>query len=268
MNVSRKYPSRRMLGLWVGAGLGFLYSLIAATINLIFIHDVPLYISPELILNQIFWATVAAGLMGFIVNWPEAGFLGVLAASFLGGITIFLETLLRAVQAYGSFGLVLVTFVYMILPMAALFIPLTALLRWAGGYFLQIADQPWWVWRSLRVYLFLIAIAVILGSMPLYSSEARSSLRKMDAMIKHVQDFGPDDASWAFRTVAETVSQADDNYSLEWTDDLRRFPYSLVEEGSYSSATLQVVLAYFDSGETIACLFGSDATLNLCAQAK
>ncbi len=265
---TRKYPSRRMLGLCVGAGMGFLYSLIAATINLISIRDIPIYSSPVLIMNQVFWATLAGGVMGFIVNWPEAGFLGVLVASLLGAVTIFLGTLLKATQTYGAYGMVLVGFAYVILPMTVLFVPMTALLRWAAGYFLQIADRPWWVWRSLRLYLVLIAIVVITGSLALYPSEARASLRKMDELIKQVQASGPNDAPWAFQTVAETISRADDKYSLEWTDDLGRFPYSLAGEDNNSGTTLQVVFAYFDSGETIACLFKNETTLNLCVQTK
>jgi hypothetical protein len=156
----------------------------------------------------------------------------------------------------------------LILPMTVLFIPLTALLRWSAGYFLQIVDRPWWIWRSLRLYLVLITSAVIVGSMPLYSTEARISLRKMDELIKQVQTSNPENAPWEFQTVAGTIRQADRKYGLEWTDDLRRFPYSLTGEDKFSSVTLQVVFAYFDSGETIACLFRDDASLYLCTQTK
>jgi len=267
MNISYKFPSRRILGFKIGLGLGFLYSLISATINLLLIHDVPLYSNSAHILNQVFWATLVAGIMGLIVNWSETGFPGLLVASLLGAITIFIETLLRAAHDFGAFGLVLVSFAYMILPMAVLFIPLNALLRWAAGYFLQIANQPWWSWRSLRVRMILIIIAVVVGSMPLYSSEARDSLHKMDEIIRLVRVSGPEESPWAFKPVVEIVGQAEGNYSLEWTDDIRRFPFSLIGEENRGS-TQQIVFAYFDSGKQIACLFGREVTLTLCVQVK
>jgi len=90
----------------------------------------------------------------------------------------------------------------------------------------------------------------------------------MDELIQRVRDSGTDDTPRAFQMVAETISHAGDKYSLEWTDDLRRFPYSFVGEGNSSSESLQVVLAYFDSGETIACFFKSNGSVNLCALTK
>jgi hypothetical protein len=260
--------SRRMIGLLIGVVMGFLYSLISSTINLVFIHDVPLFIDSDSIIAQIVWGTIAGGLMGFIVNFPESGFLGVLVASLLGSITIFIESVIRATNNFGSFGLILVALFYLIPSLAAYFIPLNALFRWATNRLLQDAHQPWWKWRSLQVYLVIIGISVIVGSLPLYSPEAHSALRAMNEMIREVQTVGPENAPWSFKTVAGIVYQADDQYRLEWTDNLQRFPFSFASQDNTGGQTFQVVFAYFESGETIACLFKNDATLNLCTSVR
>jgi hypothetical protein len=224
----------------VGATLGLLYSLIATNINLIFVRDLPLYNNTWVNINQIFWATLAGAVMGFVVNWPEASYLGIFVASLLGGLTIVIGTLIKALQVNGSFGFVIITFFYIIFPLIALFVPLTALLRWVS--------------------------AVLVGSFEMYSTEARNVLQAMNSQIIKIQTSGVKDVPFAFKTVSEVVANASSEYSLEWTDDLQRFPFSFQGDENNSGTFLQMVLVYFKSGETIACLYKNNAVLYLCAQ--
>lgn len=248
--------------------MGFLYSLIATNVNLIFIRDLPLYNNFWINVNEIFWATLAGGLMGFIVNWPEAPYLGVFLASLLGGLTIVIGTLINALQVRGSFGLVIITFFYIVFPLIALFVPLTALLRWVAGYLLKMTDRTWWKWHSLRLYLALFASVLIVGGFTLYSKEARTLLKAMNTQIINVQTSGTEGVPYVFQTVSEVVAKASPEYTLEWTDDLKRFPFSLQGDENNAGTFLQMVLVYFKSGEEIACLYKNNAVMYLCAQVQ
>lgn len=264
MGEARKNLNRRLLGLLLGACLGFLNALVSGTINLVFIRDLPVYYEPISLLNQILWMTLSGAVMGFVVNLPEAGLLGVVLASLLGALTVFVGTILNAMRSYGSYGLVLVSFLYVVLPMMVFFLPLSVLLRWAAAYFEQPENNPWWKWRSLRVRLILAGLAILVGSFPLYSSEARAAMHAVDDVIRDVQGEGLEAAPYPFRAVSAVVLQADHEYMLEWTDDLQRFPYSLIGEDNTSGFVLQLVFAHFKSGEVIACLLRDNSELYMC----
>jgi hypothetical protein len=268
MDQKTQFPSRRTIGLIVGAAMGLVYGLVSTYINLVFIRGIPLYNDALSNLNQIFWSILAGAIMGFVVNWPEAAFLGVLVASLLGSVTIFIGTLIKSLQAQGSYGLLLVTFFYFILPLTALFVPLTALVRWVAGYIHQAADKKWWNWHYLRIYIGLFLLTVIVGSFAMYSSEAQAHLRTMNAQIIKVQSSHFENIPWAFEEISSIVANASSDYALEWTDDLDRFPYSLQGEDDSSGLALQAVFAYFSSGETVVCLFTGDSTIYLCAPGR
>jgi hypothetical protein len=263
-----KIPSQRMLGLWIGALMGFLYTWVAAAINPIVIRDLPLVSDLSVAIGHIILATLAGALMGFIVNWTEDSLPGILVTSLLGAVAFFAMTLMNASQSGGPSVTLIVLFGYTILPMSVLFLPLTALLRWAAGYLLRPDAGPWWHWRSLRVILGLFALAIAVGVLPLYSKEARRSLHIMNDTITLVQTSGPGSSPYGFRSLAEAVSRASRTWSLEWTDDLRRFPYAATGEDSTSTVSTDVVFAYFDSGETIACLIQNNTLIFICSQLR
>jgi hypothetical protein len=246
--------------------MGFLYALIATNINLIFIRDLPLYNNLWVNITEIFWTTLAGALMGFIVNWPEASYLGIFVASLLGGFTIVIGTIIKALQVSGAFGLVLVTFFYIIFPLIALFVPLTALLRWVAGYILKTTDRTWWKWHSLRLYLALFASVVLVGSFAMYSKEAVAVLQAMNNQIIKIQTSGTEKVPYVFQTVSDVVAHASTEYSLEWTDDLKRFPFTMQGDGNNAGTFLQMVFVYFKSGEEIVCLYKNNAILYLCTQ--
>jgi hypothetical protein len=268
MDKNTNLSKQRKIGLILGAAMGFLYSLISTYINYAFIRDIPLFNDVSANLTQIVFYTLAGALMGFVVNWPEVGFFGIAAASLLGSIIIFIGALIKSLQVQGSYGLLLVAFFYFTLPLAALFVPLTALLRWAAGDIQQHPRRRFWTWHSLRVYLGLLLLTVIVGSFAMYSSEAWSNLRLMNEKIIQVQSSDLKDLPQPFKEISAVVANASRDYSLEWTDDLERFPYSLNGEEDSVGLSLRAVFAYFSSGESVACLFSSETSFYFCARVR
>ncbi|MDO9349236.1 MAG: hypothetical protein Q7T47_08105, partial [Anaerolineales bacterium] len=121
-----------------------------------------------------------------------------------------------------------------------------------------------------------VSLAIIVGSFSLYSAEARNTHHKMNGYVQEAQTSGNEKIPTAFRQVAQIARQDGQEYTLEWSDDLRRFPMVITDEAGYtifayqgySNIAYQMVLAHFKSGETIACLFDKNALLYLCAQAR
>lgn len=259
---------KRILGLLFGAGVGFIYSLVSATINHIFIRDIPLYLDASTVFNQVILTTLAGAAMGYVVNWPEQGVIGVAVASLLGTLAMILTSVVNALAGGGMVAIVLLAYVYIGLPIAVLFIPLTGLFRWAASSFQNNIRARGWGARSLKIPLVLVSIAIIVGSFSLYSAEARNTLYKMNGYIQEAQTTGNEKIPTAFRQVAQIARQGGQEYTLEWSDDLGRFPMLLADDAGYSSVAYQVVLAHFKSGETIACLFDKDASLFFCMQAR
>ncbi|MBU2610051.1 MAG: hypothetical protein KJ606_03760 [Chloroflexi bacterium] len=259
---------KRILGLLFGAGVGFIYSLVSATINHIYIRDIPLYLDASAVFNHVRLTTLAGAAMGYVVNWPEQGVIGVAVASLLGTLAMIITSVVNALAGGGQVAVVLLTYVYIGMPIAVMFIPLSGLFRWAAGSFQNNIRSHGWGARSLKIPMALVLLAILVGSFSLYSAEARKTLYKMNGYIQEAQVSGNEKIPAAFHQVAQIARQGGQDYTLEWSDDLGRFPMLLADDAGYSSFAYQVVLAHFKSGETIACLFDTDALLYFCMQAR
>lgn len=259
---------KRILGLLFGAGVGFIYSLVSATINHIYIRDIPLYLDASAVFNHVILTTLAGAAMGYVVNWPEQGVIGVAVASLLGTLAMIITSVANALAGGGQVAVVLLAYVYIGMPIAVMFIPLSGLFRWAAGSFQNKIRSRGWGARSLKIPMALVLLAILVGSFSLYSAEARKTLYKMNGYIQEAQVSGNEKIPAAFQQVAQIARQGGQDYTLEWSDDLGRFPMLLADDAGYRGFTYQVVLAHFKSGETIACLFDTDALLFFCMQAR
>jgi hypothetical protein len=261
---------RRSMGAVLGAILGFSYSLVAQTINYFVVPDISLY-SDGNILFRIIFSTMAGGFLGFVVNAFSNGAVGVLVGSLVGMAAIIVGGLSRATSTSSeATALVAFTLLYTFIPMTVLFMPLTALLRWATGYYsnegVSTFSGIFSRWRYLRVVLGLVTVAVLFGSFVMIPDEGRTMLKNMDNYIHQAQISGVEKVPTAFQSVAEVVKTASSKYTLEWTDDLSKYPSSLGSEDAPAQVTslYNLVIARFESGEKIICIFRLDGGLYIC----
>jgi hypothetical protein len=120
-------------------------------------------------------------------------------------------------------------------------------------------------WRAVVT---LLLLGTLVGGASLYSREEKKVLTAMHENIRTVQGTAKDETSAVFQPVADIIHQADRNYALELTSDLDRFPISVEMEDPLMAPRVEIVFAYFDSGETIACLFRlRDAAPQICLPA-
>jgi hypothetical protein len=264
---SANLPGRRLLGALVGAGISFGYSLVSATINLVFIRDVPMYIDVGSVGANVIWTTLGGAILGYIINWPFSGLAGVTLGAFLGSTLIFVTTFLGSFDRSGALPFGIIMAFYGFFPLTVIMFPFTIFLRWGAGSLRKAAEEAR-LRNSLRTILILIAVPVFVGSFSLLSGEQQRLLRNMNAYIQTAQGVGTAKIPLPFQPVVGIIQSADRNYALEWTDKLDRFPIPVVMEDAYASARMEIVFAYFDSGESIACLFRvNDAAPQACLPA-
>jgi hypothetical protein len=122
----------------------------------------------------------------------------------------------------------------------------------------------------MRVILGLIALGILFGSFVIIPKEGRMMLAKMDEYVRNAQATGVENVPTIFRPVVDIVQDASSIYTLEWTDDLSKYPFSLGSEDAPAqvSELLNVVFVRFESGEEIACVFRLAGTLYTCTEVK
>jgi hypothetical protein len=267
----KKNLDRRTLGAILGALLGFTYTLFTQTANYIVVPDLPLY-SDGNALFRILFGTLTGAFLGFLVNAFSNGVAGVLIGSLLGTAGVVFGGLSRAASTSSeATALVALTLLYTFIPMTVLFMPLSALLRWAAGYYFHegVGTFGGMVsrWRYLRVILGMIILSVLFGSFVIIPVEGRKMLASMDEYIRDAQASGADNVSTLFKPVVETIQRASSAYSLEWTDDLSKYPSALGSEDAPAqvNSIYNVVFARFESGEKIACIFHLNGSLFICS---
>jgi hypothetical protein len=270
----QNYLNQRSMGAVLGGVMGFIYSLLSQTVNYFVIPDLPLY-SDGNIIYRILFGTLIGAFLGFLVNAFANGVTGVVIGSLLGTAAVVFGGLSKAANtSTEATALVALTLLYTFIPITVLFFPLTALLRWAAGYYhhegVVTIGGMFTRWRNMRVILGLIALSAVFGSFVIIPEEGRMMLAKMDEYINSVQASGVENVPTAFHQVADVVHSASSTYTLEWTDDLSKYPYSLGSEESPSqvNALLNVVFARFESGEKIACVFRMSGALYTCSVVK
>lgn len=259
------------MGAVLGGVMGLIYSLLSQTANYFVVPDLPLY-SDGNIVFRILIGTLIGAFLGFLVNAFANGVTGVVIGSLLGTAAVVFGGLSKAANtSTEATALVVLTLLYTFIPITVLFFPLTALLRWAAGYYhhegVVTIGGMFTRWRYMRVILGLIALSAVFGSFVIIPEEGRMMLAKMNEYILSVQTAGMENVPPTFRQVADVVQVASSTFTLEWTDDLSKYPYSLGSEESPTqvNALLNIIFARFESGEKIACVFRMSGALYTCS---
>jgi hypothetical protein len=95
-------------------------------------------------------------------------------------------------------------------------------------------------------------------------------LAQMDEYVRSAQATGIENVPLIFRAMVEVAQGASSSYSLEWTDDLSKYPFSLGSEDSPAqvSELLNIIFARFESEEEIARVFRLTGTLYTFTEVK
>jgi len=252
--------------------MGLTYTVFTQTVNYFAVPDLPLY-SDGNILLKILIGTLTGAFLGFLVNTFSNGLAGVVIGSLLGTAAVIFEGLMKAANtSTEATALVALTLLYTFLPITVLFLPLTTLLRWAAGYYqhegIVTTGGMFSRWRNMRVILGLIALAILFGSFAIIPEQGRMMLAKMNEYIVSAQTSGVENVPPNFRQVSDIAQNASSIFTLEWTDDLSKYPASLGSEDAPGQVTTlyNLVIARFESGEKIACIFRLNGAIFICSK--
>jgi hypothetical protein len=258
-------PRRRLIGAFTGAWVGSIYTLFNYGINQVFVRDLPIYFDTNGFFRSLLVYSLVGAVLGLVVNIPHQAFPAVVFTSFAAGIAIFIGAIIQAIGNNDAIAFVFLLMLYSFMPLMVLIMPFIGLLRWSAGRLQHVYGPAWKHWRNWGLLTVITFLAIILGSSSLYTGESRQMLERMNSLIIRAQKTGIDKVPFEFEPVVAAIQNASPGYKLKWTDNVKDFPAEIFFEDPYASSRMQIVFAYFDSGEMIACLFRvMDAGVYFC----
>lgn len=169
---------RRATGLLVGLALAAIYSLVAGTIDVVVMRDVPLRLDWPSIWMQTGSGALAGAALGALTAWPVSTWRGIL----IGGAGVigwyFLQTVVK-VQAAA------VLFLPLFVPLLVICLPIAALVRWLAGrqQRLQVLSGRR-RWRAQVTQVLLItALGGLAGSWAQMSPAAQEAVRRVHVVV-------------------------------------------------------------------------------------
>ena len=260
------FPRRRIIGVLIGAWIGLVYTLFNYGINPIFIRDLPIYFDFTGFLQSLLIYFTAGAILGLAVNSPHEALPAVVLSSFAAGIAIFIGSFTKAMGNGDAVAFVFLIMFYSFMPLMVMIMPLTTLLRWSAGRLQHVYGSEWRRWRNWGLIVAVTLLGGLIGSSSLYAGESRQMLYRMNDLIIRVQQSGENKVPDEFLPIVSTIQNSSPEFRLRWTDNVKEFPVPIFFEDSYANFRMQVVLAYFDSGEVVGCLFRVfDAGVYWCA---
>ena len=252
-----EHAFRRWTGGLLGAVLGLVYALSSQWLNRVLVPGVPLYQPPFGPFGNTVLSTSVGALLGLLAVWPERWYVGTFASAAVGTLLVQTAVALTASDTLRAMPVTVCIF----LPVAAMLLPLVALVRWATDkqVLARLDRQP--IWRRVLLPLLLIVLAGGVGALSLYPARAHQPLVRMNAIVQAAQQASESGLPATFQVIDAPgyPERLRGSYTLDWErENLSRFGIPRPLE---SEADQIAVLARFESGYAFACLFvpGEDA---------
>lgn len=251
---------RRLMGLVLGTALGLAYGAPSQGGNTLAVPDVMFYQPPFGMLPNILICAALGGLAGLICAWPRSTFTGILLAAGSGSSFMLIASSLADGQVLPEkIGNLVVTLTVLLLPMMGLLGALFTVLRWLVNKQVEYHLDRAALLRRLAAPLLLVGIIGGLSLAVLYPPEGQQRVKEMDALIQAGLPAG-DVARVppAFARFSEIFTQrATPNYTLQWIkSDL--IDWRIGQPAGYQDWQLSIVVARFENGWLLACIFSPD----------
>jgi hypothetical protein len=256
---------RRIAGVAIGAGLGLIFGLVSQGINSIAVPGIPFYQPPFGLLVNAVLCILGGALLGLVSAWPHESVLGIATASVAGALCAGGLTLATArLDLNSGTGVIMATLV-LLLPLSALVVPVVWSLRWATNKQEDSYLAGYFIWSRVLAPLILVMVTGGLAATALYPPEARPVLVRMNAMVR--AGLAASDPQALPRPLQSEsldgfLDHATDAYTLEWTRQLDR--YGMIVYPTASSRDQSVVIARFENGWALACLFAAFEVEPVC----
>lgn len=248
---------RRWTGLLLGIGLGLAYGLVSQTINVVILPGVPLY-QPPLgpVLNTTLIVSVVT-LLSLLTAWPTSHINGIVSGSVAGALLIQAANMPSGYSEPNAAPATVLVRILLVLPLTAMLALPIGTLRWVIHKQDVGRRDGARVRARIGIPLALIGLMAALGLISLYPSDGRQVISRMHDLIQaglKTQDASGLPPALQPRNVEAFVENAQGGYTLQWEkNNLNRFMIprpTLKDEWTQS-----VVVARFESGWAVACLF-------------
>jgi len=232
--------------------MGFFYGMISQNINAWLLPGVPL--SPgegSRLLMTVVTVLAGAGL-GFLATFFEEAVWSLISSSFVAAFA----TSLQAAQAEEwKFAVIMLLFLYTLLPRMVFFLPVAALVRWASG---QWDREPglWVLTFRKRGFSTLVILVLSIGTglFSLMPPEEREAVRDMDNIIRvSLQAHSTDELPGVLAPVPGYIENARGDYLLSTSDEPDLLPVKrpMVPFGTPEP----LVIARFQNGYRFGCVY-------------
>ena len=257
--------SRRIAGAVLGLALGMLYGLVSGYINSIMLPGVPLRLDTPTVLANTIFSGLGALAAGAITAWPQSSLKGILGGA--AAIALFGVVRLLISQIGDSQNLILTVLVLFpsFLPVVALSLPITALLRLGVNWYddaLSHTGRPR-LFRLGRLGLGVLALGVFAGSLSQMSPDEQAAVRQVNTLLKSGLA-APSDADLPspLRAIEGFRAHASQRYTLVGQSQ------SDVDFTIAGSAAVQTVLVdvLFDNGFHFTCRVGESLAQPFCTE--
>jgi hypothetical protein len=256
--------SRRTLGAIFGAAMGLVYGLVAQNINTLVLPGIPLYQPPPGKFTTILLTILLGGLLGFIAAWPEDAIPGVLYSALAGIVFTSLYSMFLAEGGDRQVFQMLIIFIFTFLPRAILFIPMSAMIRWAVSVWQAELQTVTFSVRKLAISLGLVLLlAGLVGLFSLYPRQGREALATTHVLLQQAQ------RSTSAGGLPDEIKAVDGfsqvgvgSYTLRLSDDPDKLPIARPPAGY--EETEYAVLVRFENGFRFACVYGKPGVPPIC----
>jgi len=255
--------SLRISGIMFGAWLSWLYAFLAEELNRISLPGITLPEPQGGLFGYYLGAILVGVVIGLACTWPDSTWLGALLGGIAGAALAFItpwqQATVSSLQAVGAVILTVTTFI----PLALILMPVAWLIRVSANR-LPAGGEGRFSIRQAGLPLLATALVVVLGVTTMHPPEVRKAFYATQAIIQQgMQARSAGALPAALQDVQGFIPNANGRYTLEWSDAVNRFQGMRPVTSRQNSDFL--IVARFQNGFTMACIFAPGAKQSPCA---
>lgn len=247
--------ARIIIGALLGVLLGVLYALLAGTIDVFIMRDVPLRVDWITVMASVVTTGLGCAVLGGITCASANPFKGVAYGAVVMSVFNIAQSFLQPHVNVASFALIVL---YLALPLFVLILPLTIILRLALHFYERTLEEDGARRRmaQARVLIVFAAFAAFAGSWAQMPPEAREAVRRVDTIVREtLAGDASDSLPLTLRDVNNFRARASKTYQLD-------------QQKSTSSVSGTDVHVYFDTGLVMTCAVDNLTRSVFCKEGK
>jgi hypothetical protein len=256
---------RRRAGCLLGLGMALAFGLVAMNLNRVLLPGVPFYQPPFGPWGNLILLGLAGAAVGLVCAWPENAVIGTFAAAALGALLLVAFNMLAARSWGDRLWVFLIGNAALYVPLAALCVPLTALMRWIAGRQDEARQLRLPAWRRIPGPLVLCLLAGACGLFTLYHADTRAALASFNRTLTQAQAAGTGGTLPAYLQTSDVggfLEHARGAYTIvHEADNIDRFR---IPRPGLNFDDQQAFIARFDSGWSLVCIYPTPNTDPLC----